>query len=292
MRLLRSFLPLCVALATALLLQTDPLTAQSPAQAPPGTFAEFSGRKLWYRDSGGSGVPVVLLHAGTGSVLAWEHQFPALTAAGYRVLAYDRLGYGRSSLNPGADPGTSVDDLQGLMQHLGIATFHLIGTAAGGGVALDYALSFPQTIRSLVVANSVGAVTDADYVAMGRRLRPPAFGALPPDVRELGPSYRAANPDGSARWLELEHQSDPTSPLAAAQPGRNRITFAALDTLRVPTLLITGDADLYTPPSVLRMFSARIRDAESLVVPETGHSAYWEQPEIFNRAVLAFLARH
>jgi pimeloyl-ACP methyl ester carboxylesterase len=127
---------------------------------------------------------------------------------------------------------------------------------------------------------------------MGRRLRPPSFGALPPDLRELGPSYRAANPEGTARWLELEHQSYPVAPLAAAQPGRNRITFAMLETLRVPTLLVTGDADMYTPPAVLRMFSARIRGAESMVIPETGHSAYWEQPELFNRAVLAFLARH
>jgi pimeloyl-ACP methyl ester carboxylesterase len=270
-------------------LEAQRTTAQS---APAGTFAQLSGKKLWYRDSGGTGVPVVLLHAGTGSSLVWEHQFPALTAAGYRVIAYDRLGFGQSSLDQGAEPGTSVDDLQALMRHLGISRFHLAGTAAGGGVALDYALSFPQSLRTLVVANSVGAVTDADYAAMGRRLRPPSFGALPPDLRELGPSYRAANPEGTARWLELEHQSDPVAPLAAAQPGRNRITFAMLETLRVPTLLVTGDADMYTPPAVLRMFSARIRGAESMVIPETGHSAYWEQPELFNRAVLAFLARH
>jgi pimeloyl-ACP methyl ester carboxylesterase len=266
-------------------------SAQTPA-APPGAFAEFAGRRIWYRDSAGPGVPIVLLHAGTGSTLVWEHQFRAFTAAGYRVIAYDRLGFGRSVLNPGAAPGTSVDDLQGLLTHLGLTNIHLLGTAAGGGVAFDYALSFPQNLRSLVVTNSVGAVQDPEYLAMGRRLRPPSFSALPPEVRELGPSYRAAQPEGTARWIELEHESDAVSALPAAQPGRNRITFSLLETLRVPTLLITGDADLYTPPSVLRKFAARIRGAESLIIPETGHSAYWEQPEQFNRAVLAFLARH
>jgi pimeloyl-ACP methyl ester carboxylesterase len=238
------------------------------------------------------GVPLLLLHAGTGSTVVWEHQFAAFTAAGYRVIAYDRLGFGRSVLNPGADPATSVDDLQGLARDLDIDAFHLIGTAAGGGVAFDVALSLPQMVRSLVVANSLGAVQDPEYLAMGRRLRPPAFTALPPDLRELGPSYRAAQPAGTARWLELEHQSDPITPLPRAQPGRNRIDFALLETLRVPTLLITGDADLYTPPAVLRLFAERITGAESLVIPETGHSAYWEQPEIFNRAVLTFVARH
>jgi pimeloyl-ACP methyl ester carboxylesterase len=65
-----------------------------------------------------------------------------------------------------------------------------------------------------------------------------------------------------------------------------------LETLRVPTFLVTGDADLYTPPSVLRLFAARIKHAETLVVPEVGHSAYWEQPAAFNRAVLSFIAKH
>jgi pimeloyl-ACP methyl ester carboxylesterase len=60
----------------------------------------------------------------------------------------------------------------------------------------------------------------------------------------------------------------------------------------MPTLLITGDADLYAPPPILRLFAARIRSSQSVVVPEAGHSAYWEQPEIFNRSVLEFIRKH
>jgi pimeloyl-ACP methyl ester carboxylesterase len=74
--------------------------------------------------------------------------------------------------------------------------------------------------------------------------------------------------------------------------SRNRVTFAALETLKVPTLLLTGDADLYTPPPVLQLVASRIRGAESLVVDGAGHSAYWEQPEAFNRAVLDFIRKH
>ena len=70
------------------------------------------------------------------------------------------------------------------------------------------------------------------------------------------------------------------------------MTFALLDSLRVPTLLITGGADLYAPPPIMRLFAARIQGAETLVFPEAGHSAYWEDAEGFNRAVLAFLASH
>jgi len=256
-------------------------------------YAELSGARLFYRDTGGTGVPVVLLHAATGNSLFWEYQLPAFTAAGYRVVAYDRRGFGRSAFEPfGAQPGTDADDLLGLLDHLAVDRVHLVGTAAGGGVALDFALSFPDRLRSVVVANALGGVQDVDYLEMGQRLRPPQFAALPPDIRELGPSYRAANPEGVRRWLELHGLSWPGGSPPRAQPTRNRITFALLETLKVPTLLLTGDADLYTPPPVLRLFTARIEGAESVIVPDVGHSAYWEQPEIFNRAVLGFLRRH
>src|SRR5262249_23131815 len=114
--------------------------------------------------------------------------------------------------------------------------------------------------------------------------------ALPPDLRELGPAYRAAEPEGTRRWLELEHMSRQTG--AMAQPYRNRMTFASLESIKVPTLLITGDADLYAPSPLLRMFTARIKGSVSQVIPEAGHSSYWEKPEIFNRAVLEFIGKH
>ena len=157
---------------------------------------------------------MVFLHAGSGSARMWEHQIPDFTAAGYRFIAYDRRA-----------EGNAVDDLEALAAHLGLDRFHLVGTAAGGIVAVDYALSHPDKLRSLVIANSIVGVQDEEYLEMTRRLRPaPEFNAIPAEIRELGPSYRAANPAGTRRWKELaQHSSLP--------PTRNRITFAALETL-------------------------------------------------------------
>lgn len=255
-----------------------------------GQYADLPGARLWYIDTGGDGVPVVFLHAGTGSSRVWEYQIPPFTKAGYRVIAYDRRGYGRTTVtSPDDSVGSSADDLRALMDHLRIERFHLVGTAAGGGVALDFALSYPERLRSLVVANSVGDVRDSSYAVIGRALWTPEFRALPPELRELGPSYRAASPEGARRWLELEHLSRAPGTPVRSRPSRNRITFARLETIRVPTLLVTGDADLYTPPAVLRLFAARMRHADTLMVREAGHSTYWEQPDVFNRAVLGFL---
>jgi len=281
------FLPLILGLASVL--QPTGATAISAREA----YAELPGVRLWYRDTGGSGVAVVFMHAATGSSRVWEYQIPAFTAAGYRVIAFDRRGFGRTASAPGGvQPGTAADDLYALMDHLKIDRFHLVGTAAGGFAAVDFALSFPERLRSLVIANSIGGVLDEDYLELGRRIRPPEFNALPADVRELGPSYRAGNPDGTRRWLALERSNRSEGAPPPAQTMRNRITFAMVETIKTPTLLLTGGADLYAPPPVMQLFVKRIKGSESVVVPEAGHSTYWEQPEAFNRAVLAFLRKH
>jgi pimeloyl-ACP methyl ester carboxylesterase len=162
-------------------------------------------------------------------------------------------------------------------------------------------------VRSLVIANSHGNVTDRDYVEIGKRIRPsPQFDDLPVDFRELGPSYRAIDPDGVARWLALSARKpgpetgsgkaqDDSMTLRADQfalSSERKVTWAKLEALQVPTLLITGDADLYTPPSVLRMFLAHMKTAEWAIIPETGHSSYWESPDLFNATVLTFLRKY
>jgi pimeloyl-ACP methyl ester carboxylesterase len=261
-------------------------------------IAELATGPVFYRDSGGDGVPVVFLHAASGHSAIWECQIPAVTEAGYRFIAIDYRGVGRK-----AGSGDWSDQIEALVVHLGVEPFHLLGTAAGGGAAFQYTLAYPHRVRSLIVANSHGNVTDKDYVDLGHRIRPaPQFDALPLDFRELGPSYRAEHPEGVARWLELSRSrpvADGRKNEGAAAPQQSfelhperKVTWAKLEALRVPTLLIAGDADLYMPPSVLRMFLSHMKHAESAVIPETGHSSYWESPELFNRTVLDFIQRH
>lgn len=269
--------------------------AMLPGQTPVHEgYATVPGARIVYRDTGGSGVPVILLHAATGSSRVWDYQIPAFTAAGYRVIAFDRRGWGRTEIDS-TKPQTqshAADDMLALIDHLGLDRVHVIGTAAGGFVALDFALSYPRRVRSLVIANSIGGVQDPDYLEIVRRIRPPGFDKLPPEFREVGPSYRASNAAGTERWVELEKISRPPGPPMQPQPLRNHITFAMLESIHAPTLLLTGDADLFAPPPILKFFKARIKGSEVVIIPEAGHSAYWEQPEVFNRAVLGFLGRH
>ena len=273
-------------------MNSEPLT---PIPIPPQVPAKedvavIPGTRLSYWDTGGNGEAIVLLHPATGSARIWSYQQPVFARAGYRVIAYSRRGYDKSDPVPTQNPGTASGDLHNLADRLSLTRFHLAGSAAGGGIAVDYALSHPERLLSLVVACAVGGVTDRDYVEAIERLRPKGFDEMPATFRELSPSYRAADPEGTAKWAELQ-RSAITGNRFGQQPA-NRITWSSLATMKVPALLIGGDADLYLPPPLLRLYASHIQGAEVAIVPEAGHSLYWERPDIFNRALLDFFAKH
>jgi pimeloyl-ACP methyl ester carboxylesterase len=256
-------------------------------------YVDLPGVHLWYNDTGGIGTPVVFMHAASGTCESWVYQLPVFTAAGYRCIAYDRRNWGRSRPNlTGEQSGSVSDDLHGLVHHLGLDRFHVVATAAGGIGGLDYAVEHPERVRSLVVANSIGGVQDPEYLEVQHRLRPPEIQQLPIELRELGPSYRGTNPEGTRRWTEIEHSSRPEGTQGPGQQPRLPMTFARLETIRVPVLMLVGEADLLSPPALMRMLAAHIPNCQFASVPEAGHAAFWEQPEIWNRLVLEFLSQH
>ena len=254
-------------------------------------LAQLADTRLWYTDTGGTGPAVVFLHPASGSALVWDcHQQPAFAAAGYRVVAYSRRSHYNSDPEPETNAGIGSRDLHDLIEFLGLAKFHLIASAGGVIHAIDYALSHPARLLSMVLANGVGGVRDPDYVQMLIRVRTKGFDDMPVEFRELSPAYRATDPDGVRQWLELHRKS--VTAKRTGQRAANEITWAALRGMKIPTLLITGDADLIWPPPALRLFAQYIPDNETAVVAEAGHSVHWEQPAVFNRLVLDFIGRH
>lgn len=261
-----------------------------PPQAPATEgFVDVPDARLWYWDTGGKGTPVIFLHAATGSGESWPYQQPYFAKAGHRVIAYSRRGHYKSDAGPVEKPGTGTGDLERVIEALGIKKCHLVGTAAGGAFALDYALSNPERVSSLVITCSFAGINEPDYTAVIGRLRPAGFNPLPADFRELGPAYRAANPAGAAQWLEIQKRAV-TTPVN--QPNAAPNTWARIERCQVPTLLLWGDADLYTPPPVQRMLAGHFPRVETVVANECGHNAHWERPDVFNPAVLKFIRKH
>ena len=255
-------------------------------------LVNLPGVELRYEDTGGDGTPVIFLHAATGTCESWAHQLPAFTVAGYRCIAYDRRTWGRSrSTDPDQQPGFVGDDLNGLVEGLGLERFHLVATAAGGIAGLDYALDHPERVRSLVAANTIGGVQDPEYLEVQNRLRPAEIQQLPAELRELGPSYRGTDPEGAARWLEIELGSRPYGSVPA-QPLREPITYARLQVMRVPVLVLSGNADLLSPPVLMRMLAAHIPTSSFVSLPDAGHAGFWERPHAWNGLVLEFIGQY
>jgi pimeloyl-ACP methyl ester carboxylesterase len=257
------------------------------------SYLAVDGASLWYEDSGGNGTPVVFLHPFTGTTEGWVYQLPAFTAAGYRCITYDRRGWGQSrEAAPGSVATCATDDLHALVEHLGVAGYHLVSSGGGGYVALDHVVSHPEELLSLVVACSGGPLQgDPEYMAIGSKYgRIPQFQSLPAWFRELSPTYRNANPDGVDRWVEIDKASRQGE--SSHEGMKNKFTLALLETITVPTLMIAGSADLYAAPPRMRVMASRIPDCQFVLMPEAGHAAYWEQPEQWNKLVLDFIRTH
>jgi pimeloyl-ACP methyl ester carboxylesterase len=271
--------------------QSNPLTpVPLPPQAPAKEgMADLAETRLWYWDTGGDGTPIVLSHPASGSGLIWGYQQPVFAKAGYRVIGYSRRGYYNSAPYDRAKPGMGSDDLHQLTQKLRLGRFHLVASAAGGSVASDFAFSYQDRLLSLTVSSNSLGVRDGEIGKAAAAIRPKEWDTMPVDFRELGPSYRAANPEGAKHWLELEHKA--LVGREYRQTLKNQITQARLKELKLPVLLIPGAADLATPPSIARMIAAEIPNSEVAVASEAGHSVYWEQPDVFNRAVLEFVGK-
>jgi pimeloyl-ACP methyl ester carboxylesterase len=266
-------------------------SSSAHADETSGVFVDLPNARLWVTDSGGTGDPVILLHANTGTSETWQKQTPAFVQAGYRVIAFDRPGWGKSVVREGMRPISVAEDLDALADHFKLSKFHLVGVAGGGYVALDYAAWRPERLKSLVVgASGLGLIGDEEADTFRKRAAIPGFSQLPPEVREMSPSYRGMNPDGVARWIEIERHAMQAG--AVVPPLRTPNTDAKIASITTPILVIGGDVDLTTPSAAIRLWAKHLKTYEWVLIPEAGHAVAWEQPEAFNQAVLAFLRKH
>ncbi len=247
-------------------------------------LADLGNTRLWFWDTGGPGEVIVFLHPGSGSAEFYPYQQASLSKAGYRVVSYTRRGQHPSEAGSDVSSHFSVDDLLGLMSFLRVDKFHAVGNALGGYIALDAAIAHPERLLSLVLACSMMGIEEPEYQRTLTALRPKAFDALPVELKELGPSYRAQNPEGVAEWKRRHDRAGTRLPIRL----KSKINWATLQALKTRTLLLTGDADLWIPPALLKTVADKIPTSKMVVVADSGHGMQWEQPEAFNRALLEF----
>lgn len=256
--------------------------------------ATINGIQLAYDDEG-QGTPLVFLHAFPMNRRMWAPQVSVL-ASRYRVIAVDLRGHGESdaplrrySLD------LFAEDLRALLDHLAVQQAVLIGLSMGGYLLFAFHRKYPERIKALVFADTRAEADKPEQVTWRFQLAQRAYhGGASVVADEMLPKLLApgsqATPDVMERVRTIIH-STPVTGIAgdlmaiAERPD----STGRLARIHCPTLVIVGQQDGLTTPDDNRRIAEGIAGARLAVIPAAGHLSSLEQPEAFNRALMAFL---
>ena len=248
---------------------------------PPGTVGrhlEIQGARIWYAEWGkkSSRPPVLLLHGGFGNSNYFGHLIPVLVAHGYRVIAMDSRGHGRSTRDDAPmSYHLMAGDVIGLLDHLGIPRVNLVGWSDGGCTGFDLALNHPDRLAGLF---AFGANADVSGDREGFD-KTPVFAAY---LKRTPEEYRKLSPT-PGRWDEF---SAAVGKMWDTLPA---FTAAELRSIKVPTVIADGEYDEAIKQSHDRYMADTIPGARLEILPNVSHFAMLQNPAEFNAAVLDFL---
>ena len=243
------------------------------------------GRIGFVEQSGGDATPIVFLHGVGSDKSVWKPQLEHFAQA-RRAVAFDYPGYGESDLVPDATRDDYAAAIFAAMDALGIGRAHVCGLSLGGVVAIAMHAAAPHRCASLIIADSF-AVHPQGQAIYDRSI------AASHDMRGL------AEARVGALLVSEEPRAGVIEAMAAIDPDVYRIGAEAVwladqreraAAIRVPTLILVGDADAITPPALSEELNAMIPRSRLEVIRGASHLANLDKPAEFNRAVDDFLS--
>lgn len=273
--------------------------ATALAQEPENVQTFDTGEVTLRYELTGSGETVVLIHGYTHNMRTWNLQMNALTDH-YRVLRYDRRGWGASSGH--ADVTVDPKDLALLLDHLGISSAHIVGHSQGGYVALGFAMNYPEKVDRLVL---YGAPPSEGFGIPwnGPDSFPPNLPQIAQDhgldsvgtilfSHPLGRGFTEGT-RGAELAAEMWNSYDGADLLDPKQPSGVTPAPSAenLPKIASPTLVITGEWEMAYFQLVAEAFDYSIPNSERVTVLGGGHAVHLQQPERFNGEILRFLSK-
>lgn len=239
-----------------------------------------------YVEACGDGAPVLLIHAGVADRRMWDAQWQTLRDS-CRLIRFDMRGWGRST--PIDGPFTHHDDVSGVLDYFGIESAHIVGVSFGGRVALDFALAYPERVRSLVLgAPSVGgAGTSPDIDAFGEQEEAlidagdlDAAAQLNVDFWVVGPTRSADQVAAHVRDAVLTMQRDAFDvplPAGFAPSGLTPPAIGRLADITAPALVLVGDADVQHVQLLAHTVADAIPQGRLVVRQNVGHMVTMER---------------
>ena len=257
-------------------------------------YIKVEGGYLFYEEAG-TGENIVLLHDGLIDRQVWDDQFLFL-AKDYRVIRYDRLGYGKSS-NPKSSY-SNVDNLYQLFEQLNIDKAIIFGMSAGGGVSIDFTLRHPKKVSGLILVGAVvsGYGYSTHMFSRGGNLDP----SLSPNnnLKKFITYFATEDPyeiyfknitakEKALKLIVADSLAWVTRHQFYVPPDRPAAKF--LLEIKVPVLILVGEYDIPDVQAHAGIIEFGIPNAKREIVPNSGHLIPLEQPEYFNAKVLKFL---
>jgi pimeloyl-ACP methyl ester carboxylesterase len=266
-------------------------------------YCHIGSRTIAYLDSApgdGTRRAVVLLHAFPIGANLWEPQMRQVPA-GWRLIAPDLRGFGGSteldSLS-GASMGDYAADVVDLMDELGIKRAVIGGASMGGYATFAFLQTAGSRADGVILANTRAGADSPEARANRRNMLALVDREGPSGVsrdmmpRLLGKTTHEVRPDIEAFVRRLIKQQSPLAIRTAISRMMHRPdSTPLLANITVPTLVITGEEDELIPVDESRAMARAVPGATLVVVPRAGHLANLEQPEAFNQALDAFLAK-
>jgi len=249
-------------------------------------------------DDHGIGLPVLFLHAFPLNRQMWQGELTALLGdERYRLVALDWRGFGESDITtPVSTMEMFADDVAGLMDSLGIQQAVLCGLSMGGYAAFAFLRRYPQRVAGLVLADTRpgadGPEAQANRENVARIAETQGSGAIADlQVPRLLSDYtRQHHPEVELRVRQMIDAATVQGIAAASRGMAQRAdSTELLAGITFPALVIAGEQDVLTPPSVAQEYAAKIPGAQYVVIQHAGHLSNLEQPEAFLQAVWEFL---
>jgi len=254
-----------------------------------------------YYESHGKGEALLLIMGYGANSTMWGLQIPAFSQE-YRVISFDNRGTGQSDKpNMPYTIKMMADDAKGLLDAIGIDSAHVCGVSMGGMIAQELALNYPDRVKSLILGCTFCGGTKAIPPTPEVQALLGGMGELPVEeqAREMAPllwtqEFIDKNPVALELYVAIAAKY-PTPPHGFAcqeQAIMAHDTYDRLSRIKVPTLVITGDADRIIPAGNSKVLASRIPNAELVILKNACHGFFGEAVEETNRIVLDFLRRH
>ena len=256
-------------------------------------YASINGIEFYY-EVHGQGAPVVFAHGAGGNHAIWYQQVPFFSRY-FQVITIDHRGFGHSDDLNNLGRSSFVDDLRALLDSLGIDKAGLVAQSMGGGTAMGFAVKYPERTRALVMADTLGGVMLPEPLGTRQRTNTEVTRDLPQLERVMSRSLPMRDPEKALLYLQVA-SFNKANDSRFAMPGlpAEPITLEQVQeaSKTVPMLFLVGQEDILQPPVLVAQAAQLIPGSEFTVVPDAGHSVYFEQPEVFNYRVHAFLSQH